>query len=266
MNLATGIVFDRSLFFRNLADASQRVLLANYDGILAPLTVERQHAFPYPTVPELLDSLMTTCYTRVVLLTSRSAHELAFMLGLDPSPEIWGCGGFERLLPDGRYQSFALDDHLKGAIDTIQRRLESEGLGALVQRNPNGIVVKWGDLATNDVTEASSAANRALWAFEPYHSQLRLRRWEGGLELHALTRDNNDVVRHVLTELHRDTVVAYLGNCGTDEGAFRAIAERGLGVLVCPEFRGTAAQLWLQPPEDVSIFLSDWILACRGVL
>lgn len=266
MSSATGIVFDRRLFFRNLAGGIHRVLLTNYDGVLAPLSVDRQHAFPYPTVPELLDSILTTCNTRLVLLTSKSARELASILGLNPRPEIWGCTGYERLLPDGGHQRFALDDSLNCAIDDAHQWLEYEGLGALVQRKANGIAVRWHHLPVDTAADAAAAARRTLWPFERCHPQLHVHRVEGGLELRALTRDSSDVVRHIMAELPSDAVVAYVGNCTTEEGAFRTIVDRGLGVLVCPQYRPTAAQLWLQPPEDVTVFLTDWISACGGVL
>ena len=48
----------------------------------------------------------------------------------------------------------------------------------------------------------------------------------------------------------------------TDEDAFRAIALRGLAVLVRPELRETAAACWLRPPEELLEFLDRWKDAC----
>ena len=91
-------------FFAQLADASRRVLLLDYDGTIAPFSVHRNRAFPYPTIPELLDCIMSTCRTRVAVITGRVTHEIPPLLGLRPHPEIWGTHGMERLHADGRYR------------------------------------------------------------------------------------------------------------------------------------------------------------------
>ena len=52
--------------------------------------------------------------------------------------------------------------------------------------------------------------------------------------------------------------VAYLGDDLTDEDAFRAIKGVGLGGLVRAEFRPTAADIWLLPPEELIDFLRQW--------
>jgi trehalose-phosphatase len=43
----------------------------------------------------------------------------------------------------------------------------------------------------------------------------------------------------------------YIGDDVTDEDAFRAIAGRGIGVLVAEEPRETAAAYWLRDPDEV---------------
>jgi trehalose-6-phosphatase len=56
----------------------------------------------------------------------------------------------------------------------------------------------------------------------------------------------------------RETAAAYLGDDATDEDAFKAIRGRGIGVLVRPQFRATAADFWLKPPEELLEFLERW--------
>src|SRR6185437_15422137 len=59
-------------FFERLRQASSRVLLLDYDGTLAPFTPDREHAFPYPGIPELI-SRIVRAGTRVVLVSGRAA-------------------------------------------------------------------------------------------------------------------------------------------------------------------------------------------------
>ncbi len=264
MNAATGIVFDRSMFFRTLATTPAHALLINYDGVLAPLSVARERSYPYPTVPELLDSILTTCGTHLILITAMPALELRRILGMSPGPEIWGSRAFERLLPDGTHLVDGLDSRHADAIEEAYQWLGAEGLAKIVQRTYSGLLVCWDDLPEAEACEAAAAATRTLWPFDG-HAEMLLRQFRGGLELCCVSRVA-DAVHAYLAGLGDEIVPAYLGNCTTEEGAFRAIANHGLGVLVCETFRATAAQLWLKPPEDVTIFLSEWIAACRGVM
>jgi trehalose-6-phosphatase len=89
--------------------------------------------------------------------------------------------------------------------------------------------------------------------------------FDGGTELRAVGRDKGDVVRTVARECGVDSAIAYLGDDHTDEDAFAAMPERGASVLVNVAFRPTAAQLWLQPPDELLLFLQRWN-AARGRL
>jgi len=83
-------------FLDQLRSASTRVLLLDYDGTLAPFTVDRSLALPYPNVAERLMRIMKTG-TRVVLISGRPAREVVSLIGIDPHPEIWGSHSLERL-------------------------------------------------------------------------------------------------------------------------------------------------------------------------
>jgi hypothetical protein len=90
---------DNARSLQELASARRRVLVVDYDNVMtssgAPTNVL------YPTIPELLDCVMTTTRTRVVLITRRQAEELASDTP-GPSPDIWetiGPRGPDTILP-----------------------------------------------------------------------------------------------------------------------------------------------------------------------
>ena len=87
--------------------------------------------------------------------------------------------------------------------------------------------------------------------------------FDGGIELRVPGRSKATAVEQLLAESGADPVSAYLGDDRTDEDAFQAIASHGLGVLVRPDLRPTAAAWWLRPPEELLDFLDQWIAACR---
>src|SRR5207249_9082494 len=101
---------DFSDFFRTLSAAKQRVLMLDYDGTVAPFSRDRRKALPYPTVPVLLAEIINTCGTRLIIVSGRSARDIPRLLRIQPSPEIWGSHGVERLYPDGRYEEIDVSD------------------------------------------------------------------------------------------------------------------------------------------------------------
>jgi len=84
------------------------------------------------------------------------------------------------------------------------------------------------------------------------------------LEIRVSSVDKGYAVKSILKESSPDAAVAYLGDDLTDEDAFLALKDRGLRILVRPQHRPTAADLWLKPPEQLGEFLHQWLLACGG--
>jgi trehalose-phosphatase len=250
-------------FLDHLEQAEQSALLLDYDGTLAPFTVDRRRAFPYPAIPGLLRRIMETGRTRLVLITGRAAHELRPLLGLDPAPEIWGAHGLERLLPDGEYRVAELNERTQRSLAEADAWLDREGLRGLAEIKPGSIAVHWRGLSVPDVEELRAAVTR-IWQPLAGINDLSLHEFDGGIELRPRARNKGDAVRSILAEIPQDAPVAYLGDDLTDEDAFRALGSRGLTLLVRPEYRATAAAGWLRPPEELVHFLTEWLRACGG--
>jgi trehalose 6-phosphate phosphatase len=253
------------LFFETLAAATSRCLLLDYDGTVAPFTADRRRSFPYPSIPRLLESIMNTCNTRLIMVSGRAAREVAPLLGLSSAPETWGTHGLERLYPDGRYEGPAVSDETFATLAEAEESLEREGLKPLVEVKPGAVAVHWRGLSSIAESEVRAAAYRAL---KPLACQtgLLLREFDAGVEIRLREANKGDVVRTILAEIDSSVPVAYLGDDITDEDAFHALNGRGLAVLVRRTPRFTAAQLRLRPPQEVVQFLADWVRACGGVL
>ena len=246
-----------------IAHSQNSVLLLDYDGTLAPFTVDRQQALPYPGVVPLLRAIMATGRTRVALVTGRCVADVVPLLGMDPAPEIWGSHGLQRRLPNGSCEATPLGDEVLQGLSAAKRWLIEQKLDDLAEHKPGGIAIHW-----REVNEARAAEirERVMRGLSPITTSIYLEAmdFDGGVEIRMRGIDKGDVVRAIIHEMHPDSPIAYLGDDVTDERAFEALEGRGVGVLVRPNWRTTSAQLWITPPEELLDFLERWLRACSA--
>jgi trehalose 6-phosphate phosphatase len=248
-------------FLERLRTAPSRVLLLDYDGTLAPFTVDRKRAVPYAEVPQWISRIMAQG-SRVILISGRPARELQTLCGIEPPPEIWGSHGLERLLSDGRYEvgpTPAHHDHLVAAAALLC----DAGLESQTELKPGGVAVHWRGL---ERAQAERLAKEVPQIWKPLldRAPLRLLEFDQGLEIRVAGPGKGDAVRAILKEAGEGAVVAYLGDDQTDEEAFRALKGKGLTVLVRAQSRPTAAEVWLQPPHELLQFFREWLHASGG--
>jgi trehalose 6-phosphate phosphatase len=249
-------------FLERITSAPERILLLDYDGTLAPFQVDRSHAVPYPEVLPLLARIMARG-TRVVLISGRAPYDLAALSGIEPRPEIWGSHGFEQLKADGSYRAEALSQEHQAGLALAEKLLGSEGLEDRIEVKSGGVAFHSRGLKESEATLVTKKV-RQLWQPLLAEYGLTLLEFDGGLEIRIPGRDKGFAVRTILAESRPDAAIAYLGDDRTDEDAFHALNGRGLTVLVRPEYRPTAAEVWLQPPQELIRFLEEWLRASGG--
>jgi trehalose 6-phosphate phosphatase len=245
-----------------VAESRVSALLLDYDGTLAPFSLNRQQAVPYPGVTALLQEIIDDGRTRVDIITGRNAHEVIPLLGVHPTPEIWGCHGLERLRPDGTCETPRVEEPVVQALAEADRWLREQGLHDRAEFKTGAVAIHWRGL--NEATAAKIRGQVLLgWLPIAQSAPMELLEFDGGVEMRMPGRDKGDAVRTILDEMGPEVPVAYLGDDATDERAFLALEKRGLSVLVRPEWRKTAAALWIKPPEGLREFLTRWLEACR---
>ncbi|MGB7584343.1 MAG: trehalose-phosphatase [Terriglobales bacterium] len=238
-------------------------LLLDYDGTLAPFSVDRQEALPYPGIVPTLQEIMASGRTRVVIVTGRTAAEVVTLLGIHPHPEVWGVHGLEHLLPDGTCEMPLLDEDVTNGLKEAERWLAREGFQALAEHKPGSIAVHWRGLVEPRVSDIRERVLRG-WFPIAQDSLMSILEFDGGVEMRASDFDKGDAVRAVTREMNLTAPIAYLGDDTSDERAFDALGDRGLSVLVRSEWRKTSAQLLLRPPHELLNFLTRWMDACCG--
>ena len=239
-------------------------MLLDYDGTLAPFRVDRYQALPWAGISELLTHIQKEGRTRIVIITGRPAAEIAPLLQVQPAPEVWGLHGAERLLANGRHELMQTPPVMQGKLEELNAELRRAALGGFFEEKANAAVMHWRGVPPQ---KAKVIERRTRELFEPLARiyGLTMLEFEAGLELRA-GPEKGDAVRALLEEAKGGAYhpVAYLGDDLSDETAFRAIQKRGLGILVRREKRESAADIWLQPPTELRIFLERWLQACQS--
>jgi len=248
---------------RTVARAPQSLLMLDYDGTLAPFRKRRDQAFPYPGLSGLVETIMRDSRTRVVIISGRDAAEIIPLLGIYPCPEMWGLHGLQRRNSDGTLATVPVEGWVLDALADAERWLSYQRLHHLAEFKAGSIAVHWRGLTESEMAETRG---RVLLGWQPIagRSHLELLDFDCGVEIRAPKLNKGDAVRVLLSEMPPNTPAAYLGDDATDEDAFLAIRGRGLGILVRPRCRQTAAQAWLKPPEEVLKFLRRWLQVAAG--
>jgi trehalose-phosphatase len=250
-------------FMATLREADNSLLLLDYDGTLAPFTIDRNRATPYPGVRTLLQQIMRTNRVRVVLISGRPCGEVSKLLDLNTAPEIWGAHGWQRLLPDGSCTRQAMQNEDRDALAAASSWVATLGYSHLAERKQSGIAIHWRGLPQEEIYTIQAAILSATLPFQCAQRML-LREFNGGMELQLRTRTKGSVIEGILQESGGQMPVAYVGDDQTDEDAFRALGKRGLRILVGQDTRTTDADISLHPPEELLDFLLRWLLACGG--
>ncbi len=244
-----------------LTGASERLLILDYDGTLAPFKIERSAAIPYPGVVGLLESITGSERSRIVVVSGRNVGEVSEFLSMARPLELWGSHGWERMNPDGTVTAFDPGEDARKGLSEALRILETEELEKRLERKHASIALHWRGLRESFKQELKEKISSA-WQDIADAYGLALKSFDGGLEIMAPGRDKGHAVREIIDGSDPDSIAAYLGDDLTDEDAFKALRPKDLGILVNERLRPTAAHIWIQPPDELLDFFHSWVEAC----
>ena len=259
-------ILDQPADLRRELEGRRPAVFLDYDGTLTSIVERPELAILSEDMRAAVATLAGFC--TVAIVSGRDRADVETLVGLDRLVYA-GSHGFDISGPDG-----LSIQHEEGAAFAASIRRAAERLGqalapidgALVEPKRFAVAVHYRQVAENGVSAVEGAVDRVL-ADAP---DLRKTYGKKVFELRPrLDWDKGKAVLWVLKalELDRpDVLPFYLGDDATDEDAFAALANRGIGILVgCPA-RETSARYVLDRPADVQRFLQDLatILKERG--
>jgi trehalose-phosphatase len=244
-------------FLQQVRFAPRSVLLLDYDGTLAPFHVDRSLAYPYRGVVSLLDSIVQSGKTRIIIISGRPIVELRALLTPLSDLEMWGSHGLERQSSDEGYSRVDVNEEDAAALEKAEEWVIAAGLSSRAEIKLGGIAIHWRGMPSAEARRVQALAQEG-WAPLVEESGLKLLQFEAGLELRVSHPDKGDAIESILSTLDECVPVAFLGDDITDEDAFRVLKGRGLPILVRADYRETIAEAWLRPPVELLDFLEGW--------
>ncbi len=239
---------------RRLAGRKAAVFL-DYDGTLTPIVSRPELAVLSADMRETLERLAAACTVAVVSGRDRAdVEKLVGIAGLvyagSHGYDIAGPGGLTKELDEARALLPLLDDAERELCESLVLVRD-----ALVERKRFSIAVHYRNVDPAQAGEVEAAVDEALRA------RPGLKR-KGGKKVYELQPDldwdKGAAVIWLLGELGLDgpdVLPFYLGDDLTDEDAFRALAGRGVGIVVSAGDRDTRAAYDLRDTDEVRRFL-----------
>jgi alpha,alpha-trehalase len=174
-----------------------------------------------------------------------------------------GSHGFDIAGPGGLYTSREAGEPFLNSLEAAERDLREavSGIaGVRVERKHFAIAVHFRQAERADVPVVEERFDGVLAKYPDLKKT-------GGKEIFELRPnvdwDKGKALLHMIGALYSgipDVLPLYIGDDLTDEDAFRAIRENGIGIAVGDENRNTEAHYALRNPDEVVRFLGDLVL------
>jgi trehalose 6-phosphate phosphatase len=239
---------------QEIAGRSRRVaVFLDYDGTLTPIVSQPENAWLSDSMRQTLRELAARA--PVAILSGRDLDDVRRRVDID-SIVYGGSHGFDIAGPGGLRRQMATE--FLPNLDVVEKELHEvlDGVpGARVERKLFSVAAHYRNVKENDV----AAVERAVAAMPARHSKLRRIDGKKVYELLPdIAWDKGKAVIWLLETfgLDRENVrPVYIGDDRTDEDAFRALQQSGIGILVSEQSQPTSASYSLKDPAEVERFL-----------
>jgi trehalose-phosphatase len=232
------------------------VLFLDFDGTLADITNDPARAALSPGMRKVLVRLKGLV-PHLALVSGRDRADVVQKVGL---PDIYYAGshGFDISGPDGFHDHLDAANDMLPQLDEAERSLKQrlqDVEGSLVERKRFAIAIHYRNVREDEVVKVKEAV-------EEEHSRRQQLKMLGGKKIYELKPDvewdKGKAVLWLLDRFQADTgkaPVFYLGDDLTDEDAFKALGDRGTGIIVGQEDRETHARYSLRDIDAVQQWL-----------
>ncbi|MFQ5991914.1 MAG: trehalose-phosphatase [Nitrospiraceae bacterium] len=229
----------------------------DYDGTLTPIVDRPELAVMSQAMRTTVQTLSRHCL--VAIVSGRDRVDIERLVNLE-SLYFAGSHGFEINGPRASQIHHEIGARYLPALDRAEADLRGElrlTSGALVERKKYSVAVHFRLVRDADLKKVDAAVAGVISG----RPELRKRDGKKVYEIQPnIEWDKGKAVLWLLEALHLtkdNSFPLYIGDDLTDEDAFQALKDNGIGVVVGRTARPTAAQYTLNNPDDVARFLEQ---------
>jgi len=242
--------------WERVALADERFLVLDYDGTLAPFREHRMEAFPIDGALDALRAIRDSGRTRLAMLTGRPLRELIALVGNLGIPMV-GSHGFEYMMRDGSIELGELSAAQEERLVRAEQEARAMAPVARVERKPASVGLHTRGMRADDARGVVERVSSA-WSRDVEERGLECRYFSGGVELRLREAHKGAALKRLIEERGDGALCVYIGDDETDEDAFEALPDTGIGIKVGPPGVRTRAQGRLDDPGAVRWFLQTW--------
>jgi alpha,alpha-trehalase len=233
-------------------------IFLDYDGTLTPIVEDPSKAHLPQKTRQLIEKLSE--HWTVVIMSGRALYDVKNLVGLE-NLVYAGSHGFKIAGPEESFHEEWGDEYLpslnKAEREVSEKVKDLEGVH--LERKPFAIAVHYRQASGEILPELGKRVDEVVG----YYPDLIKTTGKKIFELRPKTDwDKGKALLYLLAKMHIDdsrTVPLYIGDDTTDEDAFRAVNERGIGILVSEDSKPTAANYVVRDPGEVAVFLEELV-------
>jgi alpha,alpha-trehalase len=249
---------------KKLAASKRIAIFLDYDGTLTPIVDTPEKAILPDKTREVLLNLSSK--GAVGIISGRDMQNVKTLVGID-SLIYAGSHGFEITGPGKFKESSSKGAAFLTSLDRAQKKLEEsigQINGVLVERKKFAIAIHYRLVDPANVPDIEEAVDK----INSLHKDLRKAYGKKVFELQPnMDWHKGKALLYLLEALglnNEKVLPIYIGDDVTDEDAFRALKDKGIGVVVWDTPFPTAAKYSLKNTDEVRDFLSLLIPICGG--
>jgi len=231
--------------------------MTDYDGTLAPIKDRPELALPVPGVLKALERMAGNPKFKVAVISGRDLEDLKSRLPVEGICLVGSHGAEIMDWASGTSISLFDDQKTPSILETIATEVLasiSGEQGFWLERKKVSVALHY---RLADPFKAVKLLENCKKSIEHYVAESGLEFLSGKkiLEIKPRAVNKGTAVNHLMNG-HPGYYPLYIGDDTTDEDAFRAIKDRGTGILVSYKRQlHTAAHYRLENPGDVLAFL-----------
>ncbi|MGA1796362.1 MAG: trehalose-phosphatase, partial [bacterium] len=240
--------------FQSLKEGVPAIFL-DYDGTLTPIVQHPGDALLSDETRQIIRGLAK--HWMVAIVSGRDLNDVRNMVGID-NIVYAGSHGFDIAGPGGAFKDQKQGEAFLPALDQAEAELETavKGLkGVHIERKRFAIAVHYRMADQKVVPDLEKRVDR----IKARHPELKKSPGKKVFELRPnMDWDKGKALLYLMDKLHINSsriVPLYIGDDTTDEDAFRAIADLGIGIRVGEENSPTYAGYVMHDTSEVAAFL-----------